>query len=252
MLRDEYFRRLVDEAHIELYLSSNDGARIYWPWRMQPPKEARMSYRNACEKYIIDSDPLDDDVSTEDVLDCAHRLDAEVASLQDVYQHKDATVDSLLEGLAVADDHAFDGQLLLPLQEPFVECYRELGNPSDHMIGIGGLKKAAPHKRIKEVKNFREEVGYEVWLHGFGWGVSGGLDSTIRQNPRLLDSVDYTTPMQNGINQVDLRGEERMSIQATYAAARLVQDLRKVTSYPSNEDDDYLREDGQTGLDSIV
>jgi hypothetical protein len=252
MLRDEYFRRLVDEAHIELYLSSNDGARVFWPWRMQPPKEARMSYRNACERYIIDSDPLDDNVTTEDVLDCAHKLDAEVASLQDVYQDKEATVDSLLKGLEIADDHAYDGQLLLPLQDPFVECYKELGEPSEHMIGIGGLKKAAPHRRIKTVKTFREEVGYDPWLHGFGWGLSGGLDSTIRQNPELLDSVDYSTPIQTAVNKVDLAGEERMSVQAMHAATRLVQDLRKVTPYPSNEDDEYLREDGQVGLDSIV
>jgi hypothetical protein len=252
MLRDEYFRRLVDEAHIELYLSSNDGARVFWPWRMQPPKEARMSYRNACERYIIDSDPLDDNVTTSDVLDCAHRLDAEVASLQDVYQNKEATVDSLLEGLSTADDHSFDGQLLLPLQEPFVECYRELGEPSEHMIGIGGLKKTSPHRRIKTIKTFREEFGSEPWLHGFGWGLSGGLDSTIRQNPDLLDSVDYSTPIQTTVNKVDLAGEERMSVQAMHAAARLVQDLRKVTPYPNNEDDEYLRDEGQVGLDNVV
>lgn len=252
MLRDEYLRRLIDEAHIQLYFSSVDGARIYWPYRMMPPKEARSKYRNACEKFIIDSDPLDDNVTTEDVLDCAHRLDAEVASLQDVYQDKEATVDSLLKGLEVADDHPFDGQLLLPLQEPFVECYREIGEPEDHLIGIGGLKKASPEKRIKEAKKFRAGVGYDPWLHGFGWGLSGGIDSTIRQNPDLLDSTDYTTPIQQGINSVELAGKERMSVQAMYASARLVQDLRRVTPYPSNEDDEYLREDGQSALDSIV
>jgi len=114
MLRDEYLRRLVDNAHIELYLSANDGARIYWPWRMHPPKEANSRYRNSCEKYIIDSDPKDDTVTAKTVLDKAVEVGAEVASLQDVYLDKDATVDSLLRGFEVYDSHEFNGDLLLP------------------------------------------------------------------------------------------------------------------------------------------
>lgn len=252
MLRNEYFRRLVDEAHVELYLSANDGTRLWWPWRMQPPSEAHKGYRNACERYIIDSDPLDDSVTTEDVLDCAHRLDAEVASLQDVYQDKDATVDSLLEGLAIADDHAFDGQLLLPLQEPFVECYRELGEPSDHMIGLGGLKDSTPHTRLEAATNFREQCGYDMWLHGFGWGVAGDVAQEIRCKPDLLDSVDYSTPMQSADYSVGSPGAERMSVAAMQAAAKLVKDLREVSSYPDKQEPEDLRGENQAGLDSLV
>lgn len=230
MLRDEYLRRLIDGSHIELYLSAVDGARIYWPWRMQPPKEASKRYRNACERYIIDSDPLDDSVTTEVVLDTAHRLDAEVASLQDVYQNKDATVDALLHGLEIADDHPFDGELLLPLQKPFAECWREIGEPTDHMIGIGGLKGARPSERLKAARELRNAVGNDVWLHGFGWGVEG-LANAINSNPELLDSVDYSTPMQSNINGSSA-GEERMSVAAMQSATKLVRDLREVSVYP--------------------
>lgn len=246
MLRDEYLHRLVDASHIELYLSSNDGARIFWPWRMQPPKEATRRYRDACKRYIVDSDPLDDSVTATDVLDCAHKLDAEVASLQDVYQNKDATVDSLLKGLEIADDHAFSGDLLLPLQQPYVDCYAELGEPSNHLIGLGGLKRGTPYNRIEATREFRAEYGPDPWLHGFGWGVSGELSKTIRANPDFLDSVDYSTPIQRAINKVQLPGDERMSVQAMHAATRLVSDLRSVTPF-TTEPNSY-RESGQTAL----
>lgn len=245
MLRPEYLRRLVDAAHVELYLSSNDGARIYWPWRMQPPKEARKSYRNACERYIIDSDPLDDSVKAIDVLDCAYQLDAEIASLQDVYQDKDATVDSLLDGLETADDHSFDGELLLPLQQPYTECYAELGEP-DHLIGLGGLKRGTPYERIEATRQFRDEYGPDPWLHGFGWGVRGELSKTIRQNPDFLDSVDYSTPIQTAIDKVELPGRERMSVQAMYAGVKLVEDLRSVTPY--THESGSKRPKGQSAL----
>jgi len=230
MIREEYLRRLVDAAYVELYLSASDGARIYWPWRMEPPKEASMSYRNACESYVIDSDPLDDDVTGVDVLDTAYRLGAEVASLQDVYQDKGATVDALLRGLEVADDHPFDGQLLLPLQEPYIDCYYELGTPTDCWIGIGGLKDATDTKRIEAAREVRR-VAPDVHLHGFGWGPRGGLASAIRETPSMLDSLDYSSPVQNAPYETSTSGDERKSVTAAYAAYELIRDLREVTTH---------------------
>jgi len=237
MLRDEYFRRLVDGSYIELYLSASGGAggRIYWPWKMNPPKESMPRMRNSCERYIIDSDPLDDSVTTTDVLDEAERLDAEIASLQDVYQDKDGTVDSLLEGLEIADDHEFDGQLLLPLQQPFTQCYREIGEPNTHMIGLGGLKDASSTKRLKELRSFRSNVGSDVWIHGFGWGVHG-LEDAIRDNPNLIDSVDYSTPVSDSMSGDGYTsGDEMSSVIAMRAATKLITDLREVSEYPDCE-----------------
>ena len=251
MLRDEYLRRLIDHANVQLYLSANDGARIYWPWRMQPPKNACKSYRNACERYIIDSDPLDDSVTTTDVLNSAHKLKAEVASLQDVYHDKDATVDSLLHGFEIADDHAFDGDLLLPLQQPYVYCYEELGRPSNHLIGLGGLKDAPNRERIKAARQLRNHVGPDVWLHGFGWGPTGELARAIRNDGTLLDSLDYSTPVQSVDYSLSTSGDERMSVTAAYAGARLVRDLREVSTHTEQPEPKDLRDKGQSGLDMI-
>jgi len=231
MIREEYLRRLVDATHVALYLSGSDGARIYWPWRMEPPHEASQSYRNACERYVIDSAPQHEDSTTRDALDTGHQLDAEVVSLADVYQDKDATVNALLQGLAVADDHPFDGTLLLPLQEPFIECYRELGEPRGCWIGLGGLKDASDYARIRAAHEFREYVGPDVHLHGFGWGPREELASAIRETPTMLDSLDYSTPVRDVPRDVT-PGDERKSVQAAYAGYRLVRGLRRVTPHP--------------------
>ena len=243
MLRDEYLRRLVDESYIDVYLSATDGKRIYWPWRMQPPKDASRGYRNACESYVIDSDPNDDTVTTTEVLDTAYRLDAEVASLQDVYQNKNATVDSLLKGLETADDHAFDGTLLLPLQSPFVDCWEELGEPTDYWIGIGGLKSEPPSDRISAARNLRSVIGNKTHIHGFGWGVKD-IAHHVRNDPGLIDSVDYSTPMQDNIMGVT-PGDERMSVSAMRAATQLVTDLRLVSPYVDGK---QIPEEGQSGI----
>lgn len=250
MLRDEYFGRLVDAAHIEVYLSANDGARIHWPWRMQPPKYASKTYRNACERYIIDSDPLDESVTTTDVLDSAYGVNAEVASLADVYQDKDATVDSLLKGLETYDDHVFEGELLLPLQAPYDECWREIGEPTEHMLGIGGLKDGLVSERIEAAETLRQEAGENVWIHGFGWGVNGGLAKRIREKPKLLDSTDYSTPMQ-AVQYDYSNGDESMTVAAMRAGAKLVEDLREVSPYVDS-DPQTQRSEGQIGFENYV
>jgi hypothetical protein len=240
MLREEYLNRLRDASYVELYLSAKDGGRVYWPWRMLPPKNATELYRESCNKLIIDSDPEYDDVTTEDVLDCALELDAEVASLADVYLDMGATVDSLLKGLEVYDDHEYSGKVLLPLQEPYVQCYQELGEP-EGMLGIGGLKDAITSRRIQAAEDLRAYVGDQRWIHGFGWGPSDGMAEEIRAQPNLIDSMDYSTPVQNVRYTESSPGEERMSVAATKSGAALVHDLRELTPFVEVEPRDDSR-----------
>lgn len=236
MIRPEYLRRLVDAAHVELYLSGQDGARIYWPWRMEKEPEASQSYRDACEVYVVGSDPENEDVTTRDVLDTAHSVGAEVASLADVYQDCSATADAILDGLALADDHPFDGDLLLPLQKPFVECYQEVGEPSGHWLGIGGLKDASDMARIEAASALREYVGPDERIHGLGWGATDGIVRAVHEDPALLDSLDYSTPLRSAPRDIKT-GAEHKSVVAAYAGARLVRDLRLLSTHPDEQHD---------------
>lgn len=246
MLREEYLRRLVDESYLEIYLSSVDGARIYWPWRMQIPKDASSKYRNACEKYIIDSDFGDEGVTNEDVLDTAFSVNAEVATLADVYKDCDATIDAILEGVETAENHSFEGELLIPLQQPYVECYESLSDTGSY-FGLGGMKDKPLNEKLRRVKEFRREVGNTTHLHGFGMGVSDELAVELQEWPELLDSVDYTTPIQSAIMEI-ASGEDRMTVVAARAAAQLIEDLRKVTPFAETG----MREEDQFSLDESV
>lgn len=253
MIREEYLRRIVDACYVDLYLSATDGARIYWPWRMQPVHEAGKRHRNACEQYVVDSSFAREDIGNEDVLDRAAALDAEVAVLADVYQDKDATVDALREGLALAEEHRFDGTLMLPLQAPHAECYRELADdaPDDVLWAIGGVKDAGDDTKVEAARSVRE-IAPDIHLHGLGFGVTDTLAEAVREDPDLLDSVDYSTPVQNAMNTPTPPGDERMSVVAARAGAELINDARRLSPFATDPQPEDLRERGQEGLEGFA
>jgi len=72
----------------------------------------------------------------------------------------------------------------------------------------------------------------------------------IRQNPEMIDSVDYSTPMQ-GVDYSYPNGDESMTVAAMQAATQLVTDLRSCTNHIGTTPAD-LREDTEMGLDEYV
>jgi len=239
MIRPEYLNRLANTAHADLYLSGVDGARIWWPWRMQPVHEADQRHRNACEQFIVDSSFADQSITNQDVLDMAHTLDAEIAVLADVYQDCDATVDALVAGLDCYADHAFDGQVMLPLQPPHAGCYQRLQNRGvgdEHLFAIGGVKDRPDAEKLRAARDVRDLLGSDGQLHGLGFGVTEQVAAAIRAEPGLLDSIDYSSPIQSVLDSSVLPGPERMSVVAARAGAELVEDLRAITPHVRTDD----------------
>lgn len=248
VIREEYFRRLWDDAYIELFLAGVDGARLYWPSRMARERGSLgAAYRNACETYWVDSSIQNGDYGNQDVLDDAFRYDAEAALLADTMGEYAETVSAVKDGLDLADDHPFDGDIIIPLQAPFDECYMEFAGESEY-YAIGGLLGANTDRpRIEAAYTIRELAGYDIHLHGLGWGVRDGLMHALHENPDLIDSIDYSSPVQNAVGAIS--GKERTSVTAAEAGAQLIRDLRKVTPHVDLEPDpEDLREDGQVGL----
>jgi hypothetical protein len=251
MIREEYLRRLIDGCHVDLYLSATDGARIYWPYRMQPVHEASERFRNACEQYIVDSSFKDESIGNREVLETAHALDAEVAVLADVYQDCAATIEAVLEGLDLVDEHAYDGEVMVPLQPPHGECYAALAGQGIDRWAIGGVKDADAETKVAAARAVRERAGFDVSLHGLGFGVTDTLVAAVRETPALLDSLDYSTPVQNAMAVPAEPGAERMSVVAARAAAQLVVDARRLSDYVREPTADDLREEGQQGLEVV-
>jgi len=250
MIDPEFLDRLVRATPVRFYASGIDGARVFWPWRMNKAKaEAGASHAAKCDDYIIDSNFKDPSVTNERVLDEAVKFGADAAVLADVYQDCDATVDALLEGLETADDHNFDGTLVLPLQAPHVECYREIVDSvtQDVWWAVGGQKDAPAAQKLAATRRLREEAGDDAWIHGLGFGVTDELASAVRRDPGLLDSIDNSTGMSGAVTALS-GTEEKMTVAAARATANRLEDLRALTHFAEPKKPDERRDESQTGM----
>lgn len=253
MIDREYVNRLVRASPVKYYVSGNDGARAWWPWRMMKAKspELRPAYVDKSDMFALDSNFKDDSVTNRDVLDQAATLGADVAVLADVYQDMDATVGALLDGLELADEHHFDGRLMLPLQSPHVECYEQIVPSADGDVlwAIGGLKDETALAKVEAARELRVAAP-DAHIHGLGFGVTDRLARSIRQNPTLLDSVDSSTAVSSSVGGQPGR-EEKMTVAAAYATAERLSNLRKMTDFGVERPPAEQRLEGQVGIEEL-
>jgi len=236
-----YLTDLINQAYVDLYLSINvgsttseRGSRAYYPFRLEPVHEIPKSATShpECHKYIVDSSINKPEYDNTDALDTAARVGSDAVILADEYHDLDGTVDAIIDGLDLYDDHDYSGEIIIPLQPSHGECYQRLidqGVSSDHTFALGGLKDCNNDTRkIAAAQSVREVAGDEITLHGLGYGVTTEIADAIREQPSLLDSVDYSTPAQKSI--VDTApGDERLCTVAARAGAELIEDLRNVS-----------------------
>ena len=144
-----------------------------------------------------------------------------------------ATVDALIDGVARFESHEYDGEVILPLQPPFGECADRLleHGISDFAFAIGGLKNEnTDQPKISAAREVRTAIGDDAHLHGLGFGLTPPLATAIRDDPDLLDSLDYSTPIRDFDTSVKA-GDERLSVVAAQASSRLIEDVRLVTPF---------------------
>lgn len=256
MILQEYFNRLVHASPVDYYVSGIDGARVTWPWRMNRAKSSafRRAYVDACQHHILDSNFQDESVTNRDVLDQAYEYESDGAVLADVYQDADATIPALIDGIELYRDHPFNGLLVLPLQDPFTECYDAVKPHTDGLDvwwAIGGLKDADATVKVEKAREFREYVGGGVHVHGLGFGVTETLARAVRRDPDLLDSIDNSTAVSNTVS--GLSGGEQTTVTAARALAKRLEYLRQLTHYAADPNDPaQLRERHQTGLEDVL
>jgi hypothetical protein len=236
-----YLAELLDHAYVDLYLSINvgspsatHGSRGYYPYRFEPVHEipSDATSHPDCYRYVVDSSIQHDAYGNQDAVDTAARVDADAVVLADKYQDLDGTVDAVLEGLTLANNHEYGGDLIIPLQPPHAECYRQLrrhGIDPTHTFALGGLKDCNDDaEKLAAARAVRDAADHPIELHGLGFGVTPELARGIRDTPRLLDSIDYSTPAQSQIPDTE-PGDKRLCTVAARAGADLIEDLRRVS-----------------------
>ena len=236
MISQDYVDRILDACPIEVYLSANDGAQTSWPFRMQPTHEANYRYADIAETFVVDSAWQKPELGNRDALDKGAELGADVVVLADVFGDCDATVDALLEGLEVADDHEFGGKLMLPLQPPHDKCYLEIGDHDDVWWAIGGVKDWHATEKVQAAETLRGVAG-DVRLHGLGWGATDEVVRAVRENPSLVDSIDSRSSHADAMEHPVWPGSERSTVTAVHCVAHLLEACRRMSPELSEDPD---------------
>lgn len=188
-------KEIIDASPLDVYVASN--MPYEYPYKLVKPKHVTPSIIDSADVIIMDSG-IGDEISNRDVLDKAEKFNCDFIVAKDFLHNQNKTTKSIREFYHQYNKHEYNGDILIPLQENHVEHYYELDQPQ--RVLIGGIRDFSSEKQVDIIKNFRDEVGYDVYVHGLGMGMSKTFVKEIRKNPRLLDSIDCSTPEQNAIN----------------------------------------------------
>ena len=188
-------KKIIASSPLDVYVASN--MPYEYPYKLVKPKNVSPSVIDSADVVMMDSG-IGDDISNKGVLDKARKYDCDFVVSKDYLHEQELTTKSIRDFHYQYQNHDYSGDVLIPLQGDHIEHYYEVGEPGK--VLIGGIRDFSSQKQVDIVKEFRDEVGYDVYVHGLGMGMSKTFVKAIRNNPRMLDSIDCSTPEQNAIN----------------------------------------------------
>ena len=188
-------KKIINSSPLDVYVASN--MPYEYPHKLVKPKNASPSVVNSAEVVMMDSG-IGDDNSNKDVLDKAKKFGCDFVVAKDYLHDQDLTTKSIRDFYYQYEKHDYSGDVLIPLQGNHVEHYYEVGEPEK--VLIGGIRDFSSKKQVEIVQEFRNEVGNDIYVHGLGMGMSKTFVKAIREDPKMLDSIDCSTPEQNAIN----------------------------------------------------
>jgi len=209
---------------VDIYTSGQNGR--YWsPYRLAPynPRDnGDRRVNSSAFSFILDSGIGYDDLTNEALIERAETLDPEPEYIvpKDHLHDPDATTESVYEFLEIYEETSLTSEIIIPLQPTspgspdnptfkspnmdhadHYEDFRDLSGISTY--GIGGVKDAETRVQLECVRSFREAVGEfprGPRVHLFGVGASMEFVKAVRNDPRLVQSVDCATITRQLIN----------------------------------------------------
>lgn len=206
-------RELYDLSPVRVY-GAMAIAMLDYPYRLGRIDENSPTAARNAEHYIIDSGIGDTDITTDDIIEKANYLDADVVVPKDVIGDPITSAENIGELYQRRDElDNPDSTFIVPLQTDERIDYTtslEMIPPLPDVevwYGVGGIKEQGARSQIIEAINCRETVGLDEHLHAFGCGASMPWVRTIVRCPWLLDSLDLSTPAQLSSRGMMLHGE---------------------------------------------
>lgn len=194
-MSDQYDR--VAECPIDVYVASN--MPYEYPYKLVKPEHACTPVVDSAETVIMDSGIRNESIGNIDVLDLAHKYDADMVVGKDYLHNQDRTTASIKEFLRQWETHDCRATPLVPLQPPHHEHYQELSGHYHYLLG-GMAFDYETSEIINAVERFREVAGNGPYVHLLGVGANPKLMDYLASNPEVVQSLDCSTPEQCAIN----------------------------------------------------
>jgi len=173
-----------------------------YPWKLQKPSTVNDRVRDTAETFIMDSG-IGDEVSNQEVLDLAYEYTADYVVPKDVLHDFEQTTANVTEFLSLYEDHPCEATVLVPVQcnpetdEWHSDHVDDLPIHTHYVLGGMAVDEVSTTEQITAIKNFRQHVGSEAYVHGLG--VGGGIEFVSKVAGKgWLDSVDCATPEMAG------------------------------------------------------
>ena len=179
----------------KIYAASYN-AQYWYPYKLTKAGRSWDALDRSCIEMILDSNVQDESVTNEEVLEEA--IDSQPAKVipKDYVDDPEATRESLIEFEELAaDEPKFYADIIPVIQGDHVahlEKYADFYGKYSY-LAIGGMLGIKPIEQVRIIKDIRNHVGNNTYLHGFGMGTSLHLIKALRENPKLLDSIDMAT-----------------------------------------------------------
>jgi len=170
------------------------------------------------------------------------------------------TAEKVKAFLDYVDEATFPATVIVPLQPNHALHFAYLAKhyPEQAKRGhfaLGGMKNLTPTGQVACIKSFREVAGYEPYVHAFGVGSSRVLIQALREDPALLQSVDFSTPQHHassgriaGTSRIPIyvgtaQGTDSASTSAQLMSAELMDIARMLSPTMTTDEDVRVRWD---------
>lgn len=173
------------------------NAAYWYPYKLLPAHEAnRPSVRDSCFELIVDSGYTQDELTNKDVIEAAADIGADYLMMKDAPGDQRATHHALEDFIELYNDHVdCAAKPFVVLQPPYREHYQQYEDVYSRFshFALGGLHQFDPWQQLGAIRQFRDAAGGQVHVHALGIGTDLEVIRGLRQEPRLIDSLDVST-----------------------------------------------------------